>query len=79
MTERKGSNSPSNTPTSPTPSEIGRKGGLVVKERYGSDYYSKIGKKGGEAVKEKHGSDYFATIGKLGGTSPKRRKENNRG
>lgn len=32
-------------------SEIGRRGGLATKKRYGKDHYKEIGKKGGKAKK----------------------------
>jgi general stress protein YciG len=37
-------------------SEAGRRGGEVVKERYGAEFYREIGEKGGGAVKERYGA-----------------------
>jgi uncharacterized protein len=48
-------------------SEAGRRGGEVVKERYGSEFYSEIGKRGGETVKQERGAEYYSTIGRKGG------------
>ena len=47
--------------------EAGRKGGEVVKDRYGPDFYQSIGKKGGERVKLERGPEFFAEIGRKGG------------
>ena len=48
-------------------SEAGRRGGEVVKERYGAEFYSEIGKRGGETVKQERGAEYYSTIGRKGG------------
>lgn len=47
--------------------EAGRKGGLTVRDKYGSDRYADIGRQGGETVREKYGIDYFREIGRKGG------------
>ena len=48
-------------------SEAGRRGGEVVKERYGAEFYSEIGKRGGETVKQERGAEYYSNIGRKGG------------
>jgi len=47
--------------------EAGRKGGEIVKQRYGSSFYQEIGRKGGETVKKSRGADFYAEIGRKGG------------
>jgi len=47
--------------------EAGRRGGEIVKERYGSTFYQEIGRKGGETVKNSRGTDFYAEIGRKGG------------
>lgn len=47
--------------------EAGRKGGEIVKQKYGSSFYRRIGKKGGDTVKSERGSDFYAEIGRRGG------------
>src|SRR5258708_27975733 len=47
--------------------EAGRKGGSVVRDKYGEDYYRRIGKKGGTALKQKRGSEYYRAIARKGG------------
>lgn len=47
--------------------EAGRKGGSVVRDKYGGEYYRQIGKKGGTALKEKRGSEYYRQIAQKGG------------
>lgn len=51
--------------------EAGRKGGNVVRDKYGQEFYEQIGKiggkKGGETVREKYGSGFYKEIGKKGG------------
>ena len=54
-------------PTPMTTAEAGRKGGSVVRDKYGEDYYRRIGKKGGTALREKRGSEYYRTIARKGG------------
>ncbi len=47
--------------------QAGRKGGEVVKKKYGAQFYRDIGKKGGETVKTERGSEFYAEIGRRGG------------
>lgn len=47
--------------------EAGRKGGEIVKQRYGPSFYQEIGRKGGEMVKKSRGADFYAEIGRKGG------------
>ena len=47
--------------------EAGRKGGEIVKQRYGPTFYQEIGRKGGETVKKSRGTDFYAEIGRKGG------------
>lgn len=47
--------------------EAGRKGGEIVKQRYGASFYQEIGRKGGETVKKSRGTDFYAEIGRKGG------------
>ena len=47
--------------------EAGRKGGEIVKQRYGASFYQEIGRKGGETVKRSRGTDFYAEIGRKGG------------
>ncbi|GAB4470022.1 MAG: hypothetical protein OHK0029_42760 [Armatimonadaceae bacterium] len=47
--------------------EAGRKGGEIVKQRYGSGFYKEIGRKGGEAVKRNRGREFYSEIGRKGG------------
>ena len=49
--------------------EAGKRGGEVVKSKYGQEFYKEIGKKGGDVVKKTRGSDFYAEIGKRGGES----------
>lgn len=52
--------------------EAGRKGGTVVKEERGIEFFRAIGKKGGKSTAEKYGPDFYAEIGRKGGESVKR-------
>jgi len=47
--------------------EAGRKGGEIVKQRYGPEFYQQIGRKGGETVKKSRGTGFYAEIGRKGG------------
>ncbi len=47
--------------------EAGRKGGEIVKQRYGAQFYQEIGRKGGETVKQSRGPNFYAEIGRKGG------------
>jgi len=47
--------------------EAGRKGGEIVKQRYGPEFYQAIGRKGGETVKQSRGTGFYAEIGRKGG------------
>jgi len=47
--------------------DAGRKGGEIVKSRYGAEFYKDIGRKGGETLKRERGASFFAEIGKKGG------------
>jgi general stress protein YciG len=55
-------------------SEAGRRGGEVVKERYGAEFYREIGEKGGGAVKERYGAEFYSEIGKRGGDTVKQER-----
>ena len=60
-----------------TAAEAGRRGGTVVKEKYGSDHFKKAGQMGGSTTKQKYGSDHYARIGRIGGqTKAKNRAAN---
>ena len=48
-------------------SENARRGGMAVREKYGSEFFAKIGSKGGRTVRERRGPDFYANIGRLGG------------
>ena len=52
-----------------TTSDAGRKGGSVVRDKYGEDYYRTIGKKGGIKLKETRGAQYYRDIAHKGGTA----------
>ncbi|HXW52177.1 MAG TPA: hypothetical protein VEJ41_09325 [Candidatus Acidoferrales bacterium] len=51
--------------------EAGKKGGDVVKTKYGPDFFAQIGRKGGETTKRRHGSGFYETIGQKGGQRAK--------
>jgi general stress protein YciG len=52
--------------------EAGKKGGDIVKSRYGPQFYAEIGRKGGESTKRRHGSEFYEAIGHKGGQHNKR-------
>lgn len=52
----------------------GRKGGMAVSEKRGSDFYRNIGKKGGQSTKAKYGPDFFSAIGRKGGETVKKER-----
>lgn len=54
--------------------EAGRKGGLTVRDRYGTERFADIGRQGGETVRERYGSEYFREIGSRGGRISSRAK-----
>ena len=47
--------------------EAGQKGGEIVKNKYGTEFYKMIGRKGGEATRKAHGHAFYEAIGKMGG------------
>jgi general stress protein YciG len=51
--------------------EAGRKGGIVVSQERGADYFRTIGAKGGQTTAEKYGREFFAQIGRKGGNALK--------
>ena len=55
-------------------SQAGRRGGEIVKERYGTEFYREIGEKGGGAVKERYGAEFYSEIGKRGGETVKQER-----
>ncbi len=58
--------------TGMTVREAGKKGGDIVKTKYGPQFYVEIGRKGGESTKRRHGSEFYETIGQRGGQRTKR-------
>ena len=50
-------------------SSAGRRGGMVVKGKYGAQFYREIGEKGGSAVKQRYGTGFYSEIGRRGGKS----------
>ena len=56
----------------PIDQEVGRKGGLTTKRRYGADFYQRIGRKGGKkgglTTKQRYGPEFYRTIGRKGGS-----------
>jgi len=50
-----------------------KRGGEVVKAKYGTEFYAAIGKKGGTANKETHGSEHYSELGKKGGATTNER------
>ncbi len=63
------------TKGSMTVSEAGRiggeKGGKIVRERYGHEFYEEIGKKGGRTVASERGHEFYQAIGRKGGQTVK--------
>ena len=57
--------------TGMTVREAGKKGGDIVKTKYGPQFYSEIGRKGGESTKRRHGSRFYEAIGQRGGQRSK--------
>lgn len=57
--------------------EAGKKGGDIVKSKYGPHFYKEIGRKGGESTKRRHGSAFYETIGHKGGQRSKRGADQN--
>jgi general stress protein YciG len=53
--------------------EAGKRGGELVKAKYGTEFYEAIGRKGGEATKEKYGPSFYEVIGQKGGQKLKRK------
>ena len=47
--------------------EAGKKGGDLVKSRYGPEFYVEIGRKGGESTKRRYGPEFYEEIGHKGG------------
>jgi uncharacterized protein len=47
--------------------EAGQKGGEIVRNKYGSEFFKSIGRKGGEATRATHGHAFYEAIGKMGG------------
>jgi general stress protein YciG len=43
-------------------SELGKKGGEKVVEKYGREHFVKMGRKGGKRNAKKYGKDYFKMI-----------------
>lgn len=59
-------------PAAMTVREAGKKGGDIVKTKYGPQFYAEIGRKGGESTKRRHGSAFYETIGHKGGQRARR-------
>jgi uncharacterized protein len=55
--------------------EIGRKGGIILKEQRGREYYRIIAQKGGRANVDKYGPGHFVELGKKGGNATKASQE----
>ena len=62
------------TPVEISCREAGRRGGAIMKAKYGgTDFYSKIGQKGGATTAETHGTKFYQKIGKKGGRTTSER------
>lgn len=57
--------------TQMTVREAGKKGGEIVKTKYGAKFYAEIGRKGGKSTKRRHGSQFYEAIGHRGGQRAK--------
>ena len=51
--------------------EAGKKGGDIVKTKYGPQFYAEIGRKGGESTKRRHGSQFYGIDRPQGRSAPK--------
>lgn len=58
-----------------TVQEAGHRGGRVVKEKYGREFYTRVGRKRGAAVAAQRGPAFYAEIGRRGGNAVKARYE----
>ena len=52
----------------------GKRGGEVVRERYGPQFYREIGEKGGGTVKERYGTGFYSEIGRRGGETVRQQR-----
>lgn len=52
----------------------GEKGGRIVSERYGHDFYEEIGRKGGQTVARERGHAFYEEIGRKGGETVARER-----
>lgn len=57
--------------------EIGRRGGLTVRDRYGIDYLQEIGGRGGRTTVARYGRTHMAAIGRRGGQATAARNGRN--
>ena len=62
------------SPPGVSASEAGRRGGAMVKERYGSEHFVKAGQLGGAITKQKYGADHYSRIGRMGGMTKARNR-----
>jgi hypothetical protein len=53
-------------------SKAGQRGGLVVKESYGLEYYSRLGRKGGQTVVERLTITHFEDMGRKSGIAKRK-------
>ena len=52
----------------------GKRGGEVVRNRYGPQFYKEIGEKGGGMVKQKYGTGFYSEIGRRGGETVRQQR-----
>ena len=52
----------------------GSKGGKIVRDRYGHEFYEEIGKLGGEKVASERGHEFYEEIGRKGGETVSRER-----